>query len=284
MHDELQALIRIAKTIGNNVALIQGGGGNISAKVQKNKMLIKASGTLLRDLAADSGYALVDCSTLEVLGPTPDARPSMELPMHCLLPGTVIHTHAISANVFNCMVGGEAILKKQFKNFHPLFISYRTPGEVLAREIQRQLERYRELFEKYPQLLFLENHGMITCDRDAQTALTMTLNVNQQLERVLQKQLRHFTPFDPQHYREMEPPPAERCFFPDVAVFLPNALAHTTAIPPTLQEIFAANSYIFETIQALGGTPRPLPKEEVEHLQMMESERYRQGLVKTITT
>ena len=49
-----QALISISNEIGSNKAYIQGGGGNTSVKLDENLMLIKSSGTSLKDMSKNT--------------------------------------------------------------------------------------------------------------------------------------------------------------------------------------------------------------------------------------
>ncbi len=57
MDESLLQLIKISNTVGKDAALIQGGGGNTSVKTEDGEqMYIKASGTSLKDMSAESGW------------------------------------------------------------------------------------------------------------------------------------------------------------------------------------------------------------------------------------
>ena len=51
MNEALKELIRISNKVGSDASLVQGGGGNTSAKTADGKhMYIKASGSALKDM------------------------------------------------------------------------------------------------------------------------------------------------------------------------------------------------------------------------------------------
>jgi len=61
MDKSLQELVQISNTVGVDLNLIQGGGGNTSVKTDDGKyMYIKASGTALKDMSAQRGWRKID--------------------------------------------------------------------------------------------------------------------------------------------------------------------------------------------------------------------------------
>ena len=58
--DVYDDFVKISKYLGSNSSYVQGGGGNTSAKLKKNRMLVKASGLLLQDVTRERGFANVD--------------------------------------------------------------------------------------------------------------------------------------------------------------------------------------------------------------------------------
>jgi rhamnose utilization protein RhaD (predicted bifunctional aldolase and dehydrogenase) len=264
----LSNLITISHAVGERPELIQGGGGNTSVKSPDGTMFIKASGTPLKGMTEDLGYAVVKQATGQLLGPTPEARPSMELPMHLHLPTVVIHTHAVYANVFNCMANGNEQLAQLFFKEHPLFIPYHTPGDILAAAIDTALRDYNKNHHTAPKIIFLQNHGLITCADDVDTALQLTLYVSTTLQQHLQQHVTNFKLFSVPDF--FETPAPSQCLFPDAAVF-----TDSKTVTPSQQEIFAANAYIIQTIKQLQHSVQALPPAEIVHLQQMESEQYR---------
>lgn len=260
----LDSLLEIAHTLGQDVSLIQGGGGNISIKTDDGRMYIKASGTTLGQMSEQRGYAVVDL-TGQVLDPERQQRPSMEMPMHLILPRCVIHTHSVYANIYNCMVGGDAILLDWFEADRPIYIPYTHPGAALAQAIERATVQHVAQYQQTPTLFFLENHGLITCDTNPSTALALTLRIHAQLQHNLQEQWPDFKAFAARS-NAIQP---QECFFPDAAVFVQSK--------PTagVMEIWSANDYIASTIAALGGQTRHLTAQHIQDLQQMESEQYR---------
>lgn len=261
----LADLITISRAVGERIDLVQGGGGNTSVKAAGN-MYIKASGTPLKKMSEERGWATVVTATGEVSDPERQQRPSMEMPMHLLLPPVVIHTHAVYVNVFGCMVGGRTQLAELLASWRPIFIPYTTPGHELAAVIQGQLANVER--SDAPSLYILENHGMIACAANATDALALTLQVSDHLRQVLIKRLADFVSFT---VDQVKPAPARLpSLFPDAAVF-----AETQQLTPGVAEILSVNAYLHHTITALGGVAQPLPAAEGAKLRSLESEQYR---------
>ena len=122
----LTDLLHISHQVGRQVELVQGGGGNTSVKTAQGEMYIKASGTTLQAMSAERGWVKMDHNTSVVTQDNDGQLPSMEWPMHLLLPRVVIHVHAVYLNVYNCQVGGVAQLAELLKQFEPIIISYAT--------------------------------------------------------------------------------------------------------------------------------------------------------------
>ena len=59
---ELLALA--ARAAGSRPDLTQGGGGNVTIKLNSERMLIKASGVRLKDVSPQGGYTLVNCGNI----------------------------------------------------------------------------------------------------------------------------------------------------------------------------------------------------------------------------
>jgi rhamnose utilization protein RhaD (predicted bifunctional aldolase and dehydrogenase) len=260
MNKELKKLIDFSHRVGKSTELIQGGGGNTSAK-DGHFMYIKASGTSLKKMSGKKGYSLIDLNTYEVME---GDKPSMEWLMHAYLPKYVIHTHSVYANIFNCAYGGENTLLKLFKKYKPIYISYATPGKKLAKAIKK-------IKSKKTQLIFLKNHGLITCGENEKDALNLTLTINSDLKKYLSSKINNFIPFSQVNFANIKK--INNCIFPDAAVFLNVGTAKQSH-----REIFAANEYIIKTVKQLKKEPHFLTKKQIKELQNMKSEKYRINL------
>ncbi|MHC4638504.1 MAG: hypothetical protein ACYTBV_13550, partial [Planctomycetota bacterium] len=61
MDKALKDLVKISNAVGKDIALVQGGSGNTSAKTADGKyMYIKASGTPIKDMDENKGWRKVD--------------------------------------------------------------------------------------------------------------------------------------------------------------------------------------------------------------------------------
>ena len=60
LQEATKVLVKISKYVGENLAYIQGGGGNSSVKISSSEMIVKSSGTNLKDLSVSSGYCKVN--------------------------------------------------------------------------------------------------------------------------------------------------------------------------------------------------------------------------------
>ncbi len=179
METNLYDITRIAQTIGNRPEYVQGGGGNVSLKVDSATMAIKASGFRLGDLRVDHGFVAinypnvrtfyettasgqpladlisasdenVNASILETTG----RRPSIETGFHAILGQCVVHTHSVYANILTCSAEGVAIATQLFPT--AVFVPYQTPGVTLTITIKHAVA------DSDANIIFLKNHGIIT--------------------------------------------------------------------------------------------------------------------------
>jgi ribulose-5-phosphate 4-epimerase/fuculose-1-phosphate aldolase len=152
---------------------VKGGGGNTSCK-DAATLWVKPSGTTLAGLTPEKFIAL-DRAKLAKLYETPmpagapareavvkelmlaavcggtHGRPSVEAPLHDILPGTyVVHTHSTLVNGMTCARGGAAACARLFPD--ALWIPYIDPGFTLCMEVRRRIRGHR--------LIILENHGI----------------------------------------------------------------------------------------------------------------------------
>jgi rhamnose utilization protein RhaD (predicted bifunctional aldolase and dehydrogenase) len=159
---------------------VKGGGGNTSAKTT-DTLWVKPSGTTLAGLTPESFVAMdrkklaqlfeieppSDSSAREALvkdmmadavKPGSTGRPSVEAPLHDIMPGTfVVHTHCTIVNGMTCARHGAAACARLFPD--ALWVPYVDPGFTLCMEVRRRLRGQR--------LVILENHGIFVAGESA---------------------------------------------------------------------------------------------------------------------
>jgi NAD(P)-dependent dehydrogenase (short-subunit alcohol dehydrogenase family)/rhamnose utilization protein RhaD (predicted bifunctional aldolase and dehydrogenase) len=226
----LADLIRISNVTGRDSALVQGGGGNTSAKTDDGKyMYIKASGTALKDMNERVGWRrqrldevlrVIQDEDLPKLDETKredevvrrlleacedditsGARPSVESHLHGLLDKYVIHLHPMVISSYVNARDGKAQLDKLFRDetYPPLWVSYTDPGFLLARRIAKLTEQYEGQYGRKPSILLLEKHGLFVTAGSADLALRI---VNKVLKRCKSK-------LPPLKARKLKPPAAQ---------------------------------------------------------------------------
>lgn len=218
MQNYLTDFIALSKFAGERFDLVQAGGGNTSVKLPNGKMLIKASGVNLSDIDLNKGYTTIDNQNLinifqdpsiqqaqgkqtkEIIAKqyvqqatlTPAIKPSIETTLHTLLNTHVLHTHPIVVNAITCRSSWKIVLQELFNNLNPLFISYKTPGIELATELNTQLTLYKETYHTLPDIIFLQNHGLIVTADAWEDVRGLTDKVTNTLEQWLKVDFNHF--------------------------------------------------------------------------------------------
>jgi len=208
MNKTLSELIKISNKTGEDTSLVQGGGGNTSAKSGDGKfMYVKASGTALKDMNSRRGWRRLELDkVLELLTDSrlaklpadkrenrvtarlqlacdddfgDESRPSVEAHLHSLLDNYVIHLHPVKVGAFVNAKNGKAELEKLFKNdkFPPLWIPYADPGLTLARKTYKYVSGYEKQYERKPEILFLEKHGLFVSSSSSDKALKIVRRV-----------------------------------------------------------------------------------------------------------
>ena len=216
MDNALKALVKISNTVGKDSTLVQGGGGNTSAKTDDGKhMFIKASGTALKDMSETAGWRRLgldsvlslltdellpklDVSTREIEvvnrlalacndGLKTTARPSVEAHLHAMLDKFVIHLHPDAVLAYASAKDGKGLLEKLFADmkFPPLWVPYVDPGLTLAKKVASLVNDYKNEFGKMPQILFLEKHGLFVTADSENKALKLVKEVIARCEKKL---------------------------------------------------------------------------------------------------
>ena len=215
MDTTLTELIRISKAVGKDSSLVLGGFGNTSAKTLDGKyMYIKASGTAIKDmterkgwrrLRVDSILAMLRDKSLNCMDVDEreakvtnglfsacddkfkaGGKPSIESGFHSMLDGYVIHLHPAAVLAYVCAKNGQAELQKLFKKEKfsagrlpppPLWVPYANPGYMLAKKIETRTRSYKSLYGRGPQVMFLQNHGLLVSSNSSSTALQLVRKV-----------------------------------------------------------------------------------------------------------
>lgn len=280
--EQIENLIKLSNSIGRNKAYIQGGGGNTSIKISDNLMAVKASGTKLKDMSFKKGYCILNYKELNKYLSTitktevnfskkvnsfsilDQGRPSIETGFHSLLGSCVAHSHSAYLNVLLCSVEGKEILKKNFPN--SIWVNYGTPGIDLTISLREKLKEIKNILNKKI-IVFLENHGVIVSGPDYKAVLEIHEEINSSLKERLS--LKPFTKND------ISLNNIDKIIFPDQVVFTANKKLLRSS---SGKENLVALNYILNEMHRLGLTPKYISNQNVEVLENMESEKYRQSI------
>jgi rhamnose utilization protein RhaD (predicted bifunctional aldolase and dehydrogenase) len=280
--DQIKQLITLSTSIGENKAYIQGGGGNTSIKISNNLMAVKASGTKLKEMSFSQGYCVLDYKNLNkyLLSIKKDesdfstkvdsfslynqGRPSIETGFHSLLGCCVAHSHSAYINVLLCSLEGKEIAKNLFPN--SIWVDYGTPGIDLTISLREKTKKIKNILDERI-VVFLENHGVIVSGPNYKSVLELHKEIN---ATVIDKlALKSFAQND------LTSKNINKVIFPDQVVFTANKkLLRSTSGKETL----LALNYILNEIVRLGLTPKYIDDHNIQILQNMESEKYRQSI------
>ncbi|HBP37456.1 MAG TPA: hypothetical protein DD640_01705 [Clostridiales bacterium] len=211
----LADFVRMSRTAGSRSDYVQGGGGNTSCKLDSRLMAIKASGFRLDQIAPDNAYAVLDYAAIRAfyentdpsgladvekegsaqakaatqpISGLPQLRPSVEAGFHSLLDTYVLHTHAIYANLATCASEGAAIVAQALNGLDVgyAFVPYINPGAQLTFAINKACRQAEAATGRKPSLIFMQNHGLVVTDGDADTCLNLHDEVNERIAAAFQ--------------------------------------------------------------------------------------------------
>lgn len=199
--DDLLALCHAVGEPQRELAIL--GEGNVSARLDAARMLVKASGSTLGSATPGD---LVECELAPILAllDEPAAgddavgealmasrvdraakRPSVEAMLHAVVlsvgAGAACHTHPISAN--GILSSDRAELLAAGALFpdaivvlgqHALFVPYLDPGLELARHLRDALGAFMTQHGTLPKVVYLQNHGILAIGDDAAECLRIT--------------------------------------------------------------------------------------------------------------
>jgi len=177
----LSIITALSRYFGANPAFVLAGGGNTSFK-DENYLYVKPSGVRLADIK-ETDFVQMDrrllrqCFEVKDFKDTTDrearvkkmmeyavcpgvsGRPSVEAPLHELMPFTyVVHLHPAMVNGMTCSVDGVKACAKLFPD--ALWVDYVDPGFTLAKAVYDANAAYQKKHGKPAQVIFLQNHGV----------------------------------------------------------------------------------------------------------------------------
>ncbi len=325
----------MCKEIGGMVDYVQGGGGNASCKHDGNKMAIKASGFTIGDITETTGYVDVDYIKIreyhtDVLpeemekkekestpftlscvfpGDGPALRPSVETGFHSIMKKYVMHTHPVYTNVITCAEGGRELAAKIMGDVDFVWIPYINPGFSLTLVIADAIEAYEKEKGVFPRVIFLENHGLVTTDDDAEECTRLHIWVNEAVKKYLGLGAFYAdlsvkeagdtfvctAPFVKAYFEKYsEKTMEENALYPDQLVYL-NAgmkdgkiafegdrviLRAAKKEAAAMLETFAAFAYVVDSISTAGLKIHTMDAAATGFINNWESEKYRKEMAK----
>lgn len=200
--------MNICRLIDKRPDYFQGGGGNVSVKLDGRIMAVKASGFKVLDISRDKGLVNVDYQTIrnffnKIDHRQPDIynnqsskiisssvinksgqeglRPSIETGFHALLGTYVVHSHSVYANLISCSKQPERLINDIFLNSGKYFIiaNYTPPGFYLTLEVSRKLDSLNKGGHVSSQIILLKNHGLIVSADSAEATIKIHEKINQ---------------------------------------------------------------------------------------------------------
>lgn len=285
----LKQFIKISQTLGKHAEYVQGRGGNTSYK-SGDEMYIKASGFLLKDVKKNNGYTVCKIQpmikfllskkdqsdtildtliTTTIQKEKSFGKPSMETAMHAIIPSRyVIHTHSMYANVFNCIKNPQKYLKEILPTDYAI-IPYKNPGYFLANHLANLQNK-----KKFPQVLFLKNHGLLIHGNSADKVLEKHTEVNDKLKEFLAKHI------DTNLVITKEIADFSQHLFPDSVVY--SSVNKTDISENKKQEIYEISSAIHFIKKGITALQEPIvyiAQENVEYIRNMGQEKHRIAMI-----
>lgn len=215
MVDFEQAIESISSFAGNRFDLVQAGGGNSSVKLDDSRMLIKASGISLSEVTKETGYVAVDYAKIRQFLASDQfsqldkkqreslanqlmteskfsahGKPSIETFLHALLEDFTLHTHPISVNVLTAKESWRTEILAIWPD--AVCVPYHTPGIDLALAMAAEVSEYEEKHNHKPNVIFLQNHGLIVSSREQDQIAALTDKVCIAIEKQLAMNLSRY--------------------------------------------------------------------------------------------
>lgn len=346
---ELKEFEAMSRKVGELPQYVQGGGGNTSVKLDDERMAVKASGCKLKHMTSSEGYVVINYKNIRSyyenvnLQSNTDfekesvevakknivpmeglkaLRPSVEAGFHSILKKYVIHTHPVYTNILCCSVEGRSHLDRIFEGsgFSYVWIPYLNPGFCLTLKIAEEIRRYTAETGVFPEVIFMEKHGLIVTSEDYERVLYLHSEVNHRIrswlgmgeefpdiclekldEEVFQSRTSYLRQFFinrkiGEHFLD------EMVLYPDQLVYLngsvsingvDNKLTINTskgellyktaeAEARTIEETLLAYLFVLDGIKQAGMRVNPMTQKEIDFIKNWESEAYRKSLLKEL--
>ncbi|HHY82572.1 MAG TPA: class II aldolase [Clostridiales bacterium] len=347
--EELKNLEFISKEVGIPIEYTQGGGGNTSVKLNDELMAVKASGFKLKQITPGEGYVVVNFKNIVEYYNQVDLsqdrdyekestefvktnvvhmeglktlRPSVEAGFHSILKKYVIHTHPVYANIICCSQNGRELMDKIFGegNIAVAWIPYINPGFCLTLRIKDAVDNCLKETNRFPQLIFMENHGLIATADDARECVELHNMANDKIKayfgindtypelkllKLDENKYASRTEYLINYFKnnKVSPDFFDRIvLYPDQLVYLNGSLAVDTmdnklninsetgeivyltneSEAQTMEETLLAYVYVIDNISRLGLPIKSMNEKEIEFIANWESEKYRKSLVKDL--
>lgn len=207
---EIKNLIAVSQYYGNDTRYVIAGGGNTSYKNNEH-IWVKASGAALATITED-GFAKLDRALLNPMSEkaysadadlreeqvkqdlaaatlTPGRRPSVETSMHNVIDYSyVVHLHPTMVNGLMCAQNAESDLLRLFGD-EVLYIPYTDPGYVLFKKVDDEIKKFRARFNKEPQVIWLQNHGIFVAANEVDEIKKIYADILAKLESEIKEPL-----------------------------------------------------------------------------------------------
>lgn len=183
---DIHSLVDIAQFYGHDREIVQSGGGNVSMK-NLERMWVKLSGVKLKDIHGESDFMKVRLSAIKLLVQNQklsvfpenernkvvektllsirgefQERPSIEIFLHAAIEKKfVIHTHPIYVNAMVCSIKGKETAAALFNESDYAWVPYKRPGFLLGQAVFTARLHQFHRFKRMPNIVFLQNHGLI---------------------------------------------------------------------------------------------------------------------------
>jgi rhamnose utilization protein RhaD (predicted bifunctional aldolase and dehydrogenase) len=180
---DLAPLRALSAKLGQNLDLVQAGGGNTSLK-DNGTLWVKASGKWLARAMEEEMFLPVPLADIlqsmddgrEYIEEYEALRPSVETSMHAVLPHrVVVHVHSVRTIAWAVRQDAPTSLSDRLAGLRWEWVPYVHPGLVLGKEIRARLD-------SNPDVLILGNHGLIVAAEDCDSAETLLNDVERRLD------------------------------------------------------------------------------------------------------
>lgn len=183
MSISLESLRLMSARLGHNADLIQAGGGNTSVKID-GTLWVKASGKWLIHAADEEMFLPVPLDLIlasidrneEFNTEFAGMRPSVETTLHAVIPALcVIHVHSVNALAWASIASSPQAVAPRLEGIRWEWIPYIHPGLPLA-------QRIREALRSSPDVLLLQNHGLIVAGESCEAAEDLLYEVERRID------------------------------------------------------------------------------------------------------